>query len=199
MIGMPCVGKGTNCYLISKKFPNIKHISAGELLRNEFKEGTKERKILDEGGLISIETINALMEKAILEANFEVILDGYPRTIGQAEFLKHFAIKHKQKIKAIFILICDDEELIKRTHLRRICSNCQRTFAEDVNCCGQKTIHRADDTLEVFYKRKEHFLRDLEEIRTILEGPFYFIDGRKTTSQVFDKISHIVESTMGCN
>jgi adenylate kinase len=193
ILGAPCTGKGSQSALLSKKY-GWKHVSAGDLLRKNYGPETKERQSMDEGNLIAINDMNRLIEHELLRNDFNVILDGYPRSIGQAEFLIFLLNKYNVSIREIVVLIeCSKEELMRRTSLRTICFDCGTTFSSIQICCEQKTKHRNDDKLEVLYKRYDLFSESLAKIQSILQGPFYFVNCRQPIDQIFNNICKIID------
>jgi adenylate kinase len=168
LIGAPGSGKGTQSALL-KDILHISHISTGDLLRQEVAQntllGNKIKALVTNGILVDDETITELLDKRISQNDCEkgFILDGYPRTLNQAEILDKLFKKHNiSYIKVVEILISDDI-LIKRILGRYTCSNCNAVYNEyfhktkqegicDV-CSGSSFAKRNDDNLDTLEKR----------------------------------------------
>jgi len=167
MLGLPGAGKGTQADKISSKY-EIPHISTGNIFRNAIKNetslGKKAKKIIDSGSLVPDEITNNIVQERLQEDDCKqgFILDGFPRTINQAEALEHFMDNMDKKLElAIYINVARDE-LIKRLTMRRTCKNCGAVYHLEHNppekkgiCdkCGGKLIQRSDDKKEVVLQR----------------------------------------------
>ena len=162
LIGKPGAGKGT---LISNFLPehgDYEVLSPGNMFRAECAKrsrlGKKIAKSMESGELLPDDIVNEVVFKAISESDKNVILDGYPRTLTQAEaMLKNRFIP--DKIVEVFV---EDEEVKRRVEKRVICKKCQRSFNLDFmkpkkegicDECGGKLEFRADDKPEVVEKR----------------------------------------------
>lgn len=159
MLGAPGSGKGTQAYRLSQKF-GIPHVSSGDLLRNNPNLPEHIRRIIDTGGYLSDEMITDIVKKKLDEPVYRHgwILDGFPRTLNQAESLEKMA--HKPPI--VIYLLVDEEEIKKRLSLRRTCQSCGAIFhlithvpKKENKCdlCHGKLIQRQDDSMEVVEKR----------------------------------------------
>jgi adenylate kinase len=192
ILGAPCAGKGTISNFLKNKF-NLKHISAGTLLRQKYPIGTEVRAILDSGGLVDINLINNIMEEEILKNNFNVLMDGFPRAVEQAQFISSFCEKYSRKISGIFLLKTYTENLVERMINRTYCAQCDSTYKEEgVMCCNTKVGRRTDDNIKAFYKRLDVFERDIENLLTILNGPVFYIDANKSIENVEEVVSRFV-------
>jgi adenylate kinase len=173
MLGAPGVGKGTQSKLLSKKYL-IPQISTGDILRAAIKAqsplGLTVKALLDSGTLVSDEIVNQLVEEKLLsdECKNGFILDGYPRTTGQAETLNHFLDSHGgNRLKVIHIDVPSDE-LIKRLINRRKCISCGNEFnlstdaetksGKCPNCHSSDLLQREDDKEDTVRKRQKTFL-----------------------------------------
>lgn len=167
IFGPPGVGKGTQAKIICKKL-GVKHISTGDILRtaikNETELGKKAKEIVDRGDLVPDDIMGAIIKDAIAEAEHHngFILDGYPRTVGQAEILddifEEIGIDYAHLIK----LQVDEDTIVERLSSRRMCSECHHIInisklKEENKCpdCGAEStfIRREDDKPEVIKKR----------------------------------------------
>jgi len=168
LFGAPGVGKGTQAKILSLKL-GIPHISTGDILRAAFKAqtelGIKAHKIMSSGELVSDEIMIGIIRDTLLDSKCSkgFILDGYPRTLAQANAFDKL-LEELNIIKKIFLisLRTNEEELIVRLTNRRACSKCQEIFNyndikdSDIcpNCGAIKSFyHRSDDQEEVIRNR----------------------------------------------
>lgn len=169
MLGAPGTGKGTVAGLLQEKL-GIKQVSTGDIFRKNIKEGTELGKLAEKyiakGNLVPDEVTVKVVEDRLNEPDVQngIILDGFPRTVKQAEELdKILAIKGK-KVDRVINLTTPDEEIIERIVNRRICSNqeCKAVYnlilnppKKDGICdkCGSELIIRKDDTEETVKAR----------------------------------------------
>lgn len=167
LLGPPGAGKGTQAENIKAKW-NIAHISTGDILRANVKAGTDlgktARKYMDEGGLVPDELIISMMESRLQEADAQngFLLDGFPRTSGQAEALDGLLDRLGLKLDAVVELSVADDVVVKRLTSRRVCGRCgeiYNTVAKPprVDCvcdkCGGEVVQRDDDTEAVIRRR----------------------------------------------
>ncbi len=126
LFGAPGAGKGTHAEIIAKRY-HLNHISTGDLLRKEVAEGTElgmqVKAIMDRGDLVSDDIVSALIEKAIKTDTEGLILDGYPRTVQQADTLVKLFDKYGRKLSCVIRVDVEKEELVRRIHERSQVSN----------------------------------------------------------------------------
>lgn len=161
MLGSPGVGKGTVSEILSNDLKFV-HISTGELVREEIKNRTDLGKIMLEysskGELVPTKYITKIM-KEVIEKNKDknIILDGYPRSLEQAEELEKFA-----KIDKVINLVTKDEVILERLSFRRVCDTCGQIYhlkyfppKFEGLCDNDQTrlVHRNDDKPEVIKER----------------------------------------------
>ena len=165
-LGPPGAGKGTQCKLLADRY-QFQHISSGDCLRREAKNGTERGKkaqaSMNKGQLVCDELMMALMIREIETTDYDgVVLDGFPRTIDQARQLDEFLERLGKKIDAVFDLDIDDQKLEDRITGRRSCPQCGAVYHITFNppkkegLCdadGQILIQRPDDTPEIVPKR----------------------------------------------
>lgn len=169
LLGAPGAGKGTIANLLVEEL-SIPQISTGDILRGAIKAGTelgkKAEEYMTRGDLVPDEMIMGIMEERLGEADCQkgFILDGFPRTIPQAEALDQLLSKLNKQISLVANLDVPEAEIIKRLTSRRTCSNsqCQAIYnvlskptkVEGVcDLCGSKTIQRDDETEEAIQNR----------------------------------------------
>ncbi len=209
LLGAPGVGKGTQAKLIMDKF-RIPQISTGDILRAEVKKmtplGKEVKAVMDRGELVSDELILKIIENRLKEPDCQngFILDGFPRTIPQAEGLDVILQKLDNHItlKVIEISV-PDEEIIKRLTSRRVCSNCGELYnlllkppLDDNKCdkCGGELIQRDDDKEETIRKRLEVYRRSTEPLIGYYKQKknFYRVDGARPVEAVFAEIVRVL-------
>jgi adenylate kinase len=160
IMGRPGAGKGTQAVNI-KEYYNIPHISTGDMFRaaikNQTKLGLLAKSYMDKGALVPDEVTIGIVEERLLEDDCKngFLLDGFPRTIAQAEALDAFLNKNNVKLDAVLDVNVPAEILVRRMVGRRVCKTCGATFHVEFNpskvagvCdnCGSPLIQRADDT-----------------------------------------------------
>ena len=165
-LGPPGAGKGTLASEVAKYY-GIPHISTGSMFRIAIKEhtslGEKIQKIIDSGSLVDDETTAALVKERLAQTDAQngFILDGFARTIAQAEILEHFC-----HLDAVINFDISDDAVVKRLSGRRLCPSCGKNFhiefmkpqVEGIcdNCRGTLVI-REDDKKEAIVKRLETY------------------------------------------
>ena len=187
-MGAPGSGKGSQCQWIAK-FYNIPHISTGDIFRKNIKEGTalgkKAKEYMDKGELVPDELVidllkNRLEEPDCVENGF--LLDGFPRTLSQAQALSYFLKAKESEIDAVIYIDVDDSEIMNRALNRRTCSNpnCKAIYNISDNppkkeniCdkCGSPLFVRDDDNeetvskrLRVYHEQTEPLIKYYEEV-----------------------------------
>lgn len=166
-LGPPGAGKGTQCKMIVERY-GVKHLSSGDILRRERKEGTdlgqKAQSYMDQGQLVPDDLIVAMMMKEIESADTGsgYVLDGFPRTLGQAQELDKALGSAQKKVDVVLELKVDDAKLEERVTGRRSCAKCGGAYhvmfmppKQKDHCdngCGP-LVQRADDTADVIRNR----------------------------------------------
>ncbi len=171
MLGAPGSGKGTWSKIISDA-RKLTHIATGDLFRRELAAetplGLEVKSYMERGALVPDELTIRLVEKALTgeDAALGFVLDGFPRTIPQAEALEAILAKHGWKIDAVVDLAIEEDVLIGRTLARLVCSGCGQPYnavsmqpAVEGVCdrCGGEVVRRGDDTEETIKKRMETY------------------------------------------
>ena len=162
LLGGPATGKGTRAKILAKEL-GLLHISTGDILREEAKTNEKINNLISSGEFVPDEVVNKLLGKKMLsdEAKNGVVLDGYPRTVSQAETLKDMLYYMKKEITSVIELTVPEEIVFKRILERKECPKCKKSYGIDfpskdgINCddCGTKLEIRSDDTKETLIKR----------------------------------------------
>lgn len=178
LLGPPCSGKGTQGRILSKT-TNIAFYSAGDIVRETFPNGTKERDLINQGLFLSGEKINKAIEQTILK-HPKIILDGYPRTLDQLEFVKN---RFENRTKLAIILVVDDNILINRMLTRYFCKFCQITHKNQVVCCNSLTLKREDDQIEKLKLRIDLYKKYIKDIKIHFNEIFY-VNANETEENV---------------
>ena len=167
MLGAPGAGKGTQAKMLAEKY-GIPHISTGDIFRANIKNGTelgaKAKEYMDKGLLVPDELVVDLVKDRLQQDDCKngFLLDGFPRTIFQAEKLDEFLSESNLKMDIVINLKVEKEALIKRLTGRRVCKDCGASYhivnippkKEGVcDICGGELIQRKDDNIETVENR----------------------------------------------
>lgn len=209
MLGAPGAGKGTQAKMIADKY-ELPHVSTGDIFRANIKAGTdlgkKAKEFMDKGLLVPDElTVAILLDRVSKEdcAN-GYVLDGFPRTIPQAEVLDKELNKRNEKIDYAINIDVADESIVKRMAGRRACVNCGATYhlemvppTKDGICdrCGNELIQRDDDKEETVKDRLAVYHKQTQPLIEYYEnkGALRTVNGLDTVENIFDSIIAIVE------
>ncbi|HEX9458257.1 MAG TPA: adenylate kinase [Thermoanaerobaculia bacterium] len=202
-IGPPGSGKGTQAKRLSGRF-SVPHISTGDMLREAIAEGTELGRqaapIMADGKLVSDDLMIGIIRDRLArpDATSGFILDGFPRTLVQAEKLDTIVGNGGEPLRVLQLLVPDDA-IVRRITLRRTCSSCGAIYhlennppANDSVCdrCGAEVIARADDTEEAVRKRLEAFHRQTLPVATFYKTKSLLrqVDGVGPVDEVFERI-----------
>jgi adenylate kinase len=207
MLGSPGAGKGTQAQNIVNKF-NLNQISTGDLLRNEIKNktdiGREIEKIISKGDLATDEIVDRLLKKEIISANIRnnIIFDGYPRNINQAENLELILNSDNQSINYILFLKVPRDIIEKRILERITCEICNKSYNEFIDKkeianhkCGSKyLIKRKDDNNEAVINRYDEYMKKTKLVLDYYSSRnnFYEIDGSDEIEVISSKIEQIL-------
>lgn len=208
MLGAPGAGKGTQAKKISDKFA-IPHISTGDIFRANIKNGTelgkKAKTYMDQGLLVPDELTCDLVVDRISEDDCKngFILDGFPRTIPQAECLTEALNARNEKMDYAINVDVPDENIISRMSGRRACLGCGQTYhivynapSQEGICdvCGQELVLRDDDKPETVQKRLEVYHKQTQPLIDYYRGAGVLaeVDGTKDLEEVFQDIVKIL-------
>lgn len=209
MLGAPGAGKGTQAQMISEKF-NIPHISTGEIFRYNIKNGTelgkKAKGYMDAGQLVPDElTIEILLDRvAGDDCKDGYILDGFPRTIPQAQALTDVLSKNGDQIEYAIDVEVPDDNIIKRMSGRRTCPECGASYhiqyippKKEGICdnCGAALVQRDDDKPETVQNRLSVYHDQTQPLIDFYRGQnvLHEVDGTKEMNDVFADIVKILE------
>ena len=205
IFGPPGVGKGTLSDMLANKY-KIPHISTGDIFRNEIKSGNSELiQYVEKGLLVPDLVVNKIIEKGLKEESYKngFILDGYPRTIEQAEFLDNVLWKLKKKIELVLNLIADEETIVKRLTQRRMCSKCGALYnlltmkpKKKGICdkCGSTLIQRKDDEPETVKRRIQVYQQETSPLIEHYKKKKLLVDvdASKKPKEVFNAVVKVV-------
>ena len=209
MLGAPGAGKGTQAKQIADKY-NIPHISTGDIFRANIKNGTelgkKAKEYMDQGLLVPDElTCDLVMDRIQQEDCVNgFVLDGFPRTIPQAEALTAALDNINQKMDFAVDVDVPDENIVNRMSGRRACLNCGATYhivsiptkVEGIcDRCGNEVVLRDDDKPETVQKRLTVYHEQTQPLINYYgaQGILQSVDGTQPMEKVFEDIIAILE------
>lgn len=208
MLGAPGAGKGTQAKMIAEKY-SIPHVSTGDIFRANIKGqtplGMEAKKYMDEGKLVPDElTVKILLDRVANEdCKDGYVLDGFPRTIPQAEVLTEALEKMGDKIDYAIDVAVPDENIVNRMSGRRACVNCGATYhilhippkTENIcDKCGSELILRDDDKPETVLNRLKIYHEQTQPLIDYYteKGVLKTVDGTKDMKDVFADIVSIL-------
>ena len=178
LMGPPGAGKGTLAKQLKEAF-NLVHISTGDMFRDAIKAQTELGKLaqsyINDGHLVPDEVTIGLVKERLSQPDCDAgfLLDGFPRTLPQAEALQEISKEISRPIDTVINLDCDNAELIRRISGRRVCKNCGAPYhvqtmkpkVEGVcDLCGGPLYQRADDNEEALKVRLDHYVHDTKPL-----------------------------------
>ena len=204
LLGPPGAGKGTQAAKIVEKY-GIPHISTGDIFRENIKKGTelgkKAQEYMNRGELVPDDLVIEIATTRLLEDDCKngFLLDGFPRTVYQAEKLDEFLQSHDSKIDNVIDIAVGKDELIERLTGSRVCQSCRASFhvvnippKQEGICdyCGGELIQRADDNLETVTNRIDVYEDQTMPLIDYYEkaGTLTHIDGSTGLDNVFADI-----------
>ena len=208
MLGAPGAGKGTQAKMIASKY-DIPHISTGDIFRANIKNGTelgkKAKEYMDKGALVPDELVVDLIMDRFAEDDCKngYVLDGFPRTIPQAEALDAALAGKGEKVDYAINVDVPDENIVNRMGGRRACLNCGATYHVVFNptkvegkcdACGSDTVLRDDDKPETVQKRLSVYHEQTQPLIDYYkaQGILKSVDGTKSMDDVFSDIVSIL-------
>ena len=178
LMGPPGAGKGTLAKQLKEAF-NLVHISTGDMFRDAIKAQTElgilAQKYINDGHLVPDEVTIGLVKERLSQPDCDAgfLLDGFPRTLPQAEALQEISKEISRPIDTVINLDCDNEELIRRISGRRVCKNCGAPYhvvtmkpkVEGVcDLCGGPLYQRKDDNEEALKVRLGHYVSETKPL-----------------------------------
>lgn len=207
-MGLPGAGKGTQAEQIVDQY-GIPHISTGDMFRAAMKEGTKlglqAKSFMDKGELVPDEVTIGIVRERLSKDDCRkgFLLDGFPRTVPQAEALENILANLERKIDYVINIDVDKSILVERLTGRRICKNCGATYhlvfnppaAEGVcDRCGGELYQRADDNAETVQNRLDVNIKQSKPLLDFYEAKGYLrtLNGQRDISVVFADIKQLL-------
>lgn len=209
MLGAPGAGKGTQAKMIAEKY-SVPHVSTGDIFRANIKNGTQlgmeAKKYMDQGLLVPDElTVKILLDRVAKEdCAGGYVLDGFPRTIPQAEVLDNALDKIGDKIDFAINVDVPDENIIRRMGGRRACLSCGATYHIEhipprkegiCDACGKELVLRDDDKPETVKNRLDVYHQQTQPLIDFYEkkGILKTVDGTVDMKDVFAAITSILD------
>ena len=203
LLGAPGAGKGTQAELLAKRL-GIPTISTGNCLREAVAAGTKlglqAKASMDAGKLVSDEVVNGIVKERLAQDDCRggFILDGFPRTIPQAEYLEQMGVR----IDHVIDLEVPDDVIEPRMTGRRVCEKCGAPYHisryKEATCakCGGKLAPRADDKPETVRDRLSVYHKQTEPLKEFYKkaGTLCVIDGNRDVPEITRQILEAVEA-----
>jgi len=208
-MGLPGAGKGTQADKISTEY-RIPHISTGDMFRLAIKEGTalgkKAKAFMDQGDLVPDEVTIGIVEDRLKKDDCAngFLLDGFPRTIAQAEALQTLLSNLDKTIDHVLHIDVPEEKLVERLTGRRICPTCGATYhviynpPKEEGVCdrdGSRLIQREDDKAETVKNRLAVNLKQTQPLLDFYKEKGYLqtIDGDRDINEVFADVRNLIE------
>lgn len=210
LLGLPGAGKGTVSEKIVDKY-HLTHISTGDMFReaiaNKTKVGLEAKSYIDKGNLVPDEVTAKLVEERLSQPDIVngYILDGFPRTINQAELLDGITKRLNKELTNVFSLEVDEQVLVERLSARFMCKNCGATYNKLTKkpkvegtcdrCGGHEFYQREDDKPEVVKNRLEVNEKMNAPLKEYYQkkGLLTEINGEQTPDKVFEDIDAVLK------
>lgn len=204
-LGAPGAGKGTQAEIVSKKL-NIPTISTGDIIRAALKKGTEmglqAKSYIDAGKLVPDQVVIGIIKERLKEEDCKkgFILDGFPRTIPQAEALDAMGIE----IDKVIDIEVADQTITKRICGRRVCSKCGSTYnlvhkppMKEGKCdvCGGELIQRKDDSPKTVQERLKVYHLETEQLKDFYEkkGKLFIVEGQELVEETTARTLNVLE------
>ncbi len=211
LLGPPGAGKGTQAKMLTEKF-SIPQISTGDILRAAVKDGTpmgqKAKAFMDAGGLVPDEVVVGIVRDRLqqTDCNKGFILDGFPRTVAQADALQASLQEMGKDLDRVISLKVDAEALIERLTGRRTCRNCGRGYhvifdpslqAGVCDACGGELFQRDDDQEETIRRRLQVYAEQTAPLISYYRGTGVLmeLDGMQPIPQVQEKMLSLLQAS----
>ena len=208
MLGAPGAGKGTQAKMIADKY-QVPHVSTGDIFRANIKNGTelgkKAKEYMDKGQLVPDElTVEILLDRVAQDdCKNGYVLDGFPRTIPQADVLDKELTKLGDKVDFAINVDVPDENIVKRMSGRRACLKCGATYHVEhippkqvgiCDTCGSELVQRDDDKPETVQNRLSVYHEQTQPLIDYYtnKGILKTVDGTKDMQDVFNQIVGIL-------
>lgn len=212
LLAPPAAGKGTQAEILTSIY-NLDHISTGDLLRNAANDdsifGKELKQIMESGNLVSDDIVLEVLNRHLDTIDsFNLLLDGFPRNIYQAEKLDEILGQKNSKIDYVFLLNVPKDILLFRITGRRLCKNCGKVYNVNIasvkperegvcDICGGELFVRHDDNESTFNTRYDEYLKQTSPLIDYYKqkGILYEIDSSVDRDDTFAQIKKILEKT----
>lgn len=208
LIGPPGAGKGTQAKLIIKNY-SIPHLSTGDIFRKNISDGTelgiKAQRYIDKGNLVPDELTIEIVEVVLKQDKYQngFLMDGFPRTVKQAEALDKILNENNQKLDAVLLIDVPMDFILNRMTGRRVCLSCGASYHTEYNAphkdgicnlCSGNLIQRKDDSEDTVSDRLEVYTNMTKPLIQYYEmrNQLYRIDGTMSIDKVFENISNVL-------
>lgn len=213
LVGPPGAGKGTQAVKIAKEL-NLPHISTGDIFRQAVSDGTplglKAKSYMDKGELVPDEVVIGIVEERLKQGDAVngFILDGFPRTLPQAQALDEALANNGRAIDLAIEINVQEDELVSRLSGRRVCRNCGTPFHVTYNppkndsicdVCGGEVYQRADDEETTIRNRLKVYKDQTEPLVAYYsdKGSLARIDGAKPVEEVTEDMTKAIKAKVG--
>ena len=210
LLGPPGAGKGTQAKSISNRY-SIPHISTGDIFRKNISENTplgiEAKSYMDNGQLVPDEVTINMVKGRLQQDDCKngYLLDGFPRTVHQAEALDNFLTEREESIDTALLIEVPKEFILERMTGRRVCPSCGASYhikfnppTNDGKCdlCGSDVIQRKDDTEETVKERLDVYENQTQPLIDFYKNKkqLSVVDGTQAINEVFESICKILGS-----
>ncbi len=213
LLGPPGAGKGTQAAQLSRRY-SVPHIATGDLFRDnvskETELGLRAKRYMDRGDLVPDEVVIGMVRQRLArdDAADGFVLDGFPRTVPQAEALEEILDERSRSLDAVLRLDVPEDEAVRRITQRRTCSGCGRNYHletappdEEGRCdeCGGTLVQRDDDTEEVVRRRLEEYHTKTEPLEAYYRdrGLLRDVEATGAIEEVASRAQAVLEGVAG--
>lgn len=208
LLGPPGAGKGTQAKSISNRY-KIPHISTGDIFRKNISENTplgiEAKKYMDNGQLVPDEVTINMVKDRLQDDDCKngYLLDGFPRTVSQAEALQNFIEERNESLDCALLIDVPRDFILERMTGRRVCPSCGASYhvkfnpAVDGKCelCGSEVVQRKDDTEETVKERLDVYENQTQPLIDYYNNKNLLlkVDGTKAINEVFESICNMLD------
>ena len=211
LIGPPGAGKGTQAERVVEKF-GLTHLASGDVLRAERASGTelgsKVTRYMDSGALVPDEIIIEVILGRLPQGGGGVLLDGFPRTVAQAESLERAMTAAGQRLDGVVEIKVPREPIVERITGRRVCPKCDRVYhlrfqppaaMDTCDADGETLLQRPDDTEEVIQSRLDNYEKLTQPLTDYYgrKGMLHAVDGNASVDEVTRRLTDVLERLGG--
>lgn len=210
LLGPPGAGKGSQAELLVQRYA-LPHISTGDMFRAAVKNGSalgnKAKEYMERGLLVPDEVTNGIVAERLSQSDAQTgfLLDGYPRTVSQAEFLEDVLEKSNRQLTAVIDIEVPDDVIIRRLSGRRVCQACGGVYHTQTkppavknicDVCRGALVQRSDDCEETIRERLAVYRRQTEPLvdHYDKQGLLKRFDGGQTIAEVNDEVMAAIEA-----